>query len=365
MIGPRVTQRTHDDPDDPRRRVAISALALLTTLALPSWAAPPPLPSGPWKSGEVEIRGLRMRYVEQGSGPLVLLCHGFPELWFSWRHQIPALAGAGYRAVAPDLRGYGRTAGSKTLSEYTITQLTTDLVDLLDALGERTCILVGHDFGAVLAWNAVLLAPERFKAVVALSVPYNQRRDTPPVASIRRAVGGNFNYILYFQEPGVAEQELDADPARFLSAFFYTASGEAAAQRQRLVPRSSRSKLLETLLESRSLPKWLSDADFKYYVESFRDTGFTGALNWYRNLDRNWELMKPYEGATITHPAFFIAGENDPVLRSTRANFEALSSTVPGLRRTAILPGCGHWVQQECPDEVNRELIAFLQSNRS
>lgn len=365
MTNAQATPGMHDETDAARRRFAIGAMVGLASASIPSWAAAPPIPPGPWKSGESSVRGVRMSYVEQGSGPLVLLCHGFPELWFSWRHQIPALAGAGYRALAPDLRGYGRTSGSKTLADYAITELTADLVGLLDALGEKACFLVGHDFGAVLAWNAMLLAPERFKAIAALSVPYNQRRDSPPIASIRRAVGGNFNYILYFQEPGVAEQELDSDPARFLSAFFYTASGEATALRQRLVPRSSRSKLLETLLESPVLPKWLSDADFRYYVESFRETGFTGALSWYRNLDRNWELMKAYEGATITHPALFIAGENDPVLRSTRSNFEALSSTVPGLRRTAILPRCGHWVQQECPDEVNRELIAFLQGVRN
>lgn len=345
-----------------RRRFSANVMYGLAFASLPAWAAVPPLPAGPWKSGVADVRGLRMGYVEQGSGPLVLLCHGFPELWYSWRHQIPALAAAGYRVVAPDLRGYGSTGGSKTLAEYTIKDLVADLTGLMDALGEKTCVVVGHDFGAVLAWNAVLLSPDRFKAIAALSVPYNQRRDTAPLASIRRAVGGNFNYILYFQEPGVAEQELESDIARFLSAFYYNASAEATSQRQRLVPRSSRAKILETLVEPKGLPKWLSEADFRYYSESFRGTGFTGPLNWYRNLDKNWDQMKAYEGATITHPALFIAGEEDPVLRSTKANFEALNSTVPGLRRTAILPGCGHWVQQECPDAVNRELLAFLQS---
>ena len=344
-----------------RRRFSNNVMLGIALTSLPAWAIPP-VPAGPWKSGVADVRGLRMGYVEQGSGPLVLLCHGFPELWVSWRHQIPALAAAGYRVVAPDLRGYGSTGGSKTLADYAIKDLVADLTGLMDALGEKTCVVVGHDFGAVLAWNAVLLSPDRFKAIAALSVPYNQRRDTSPISSIRRAVGGNFNYILYFQEHGVAEQELESDIARFLSAFYYHASAEATSQRQRLFPRSSRAKLLETLVEPKGLPKWLSEADFRYYSESFRGTGFTGPLNWYRNLDKNWEQMKAYEGATITHPALFIAGEEDPVLRSTKANFEALNYTVPGLRRTAILPGCGHWVQQECPDAVNRELLAFLQS---
>jgi pimeloyl-ACP methyl ester carboxylesterase len=365
MFNIQAAPKTFGEPSLARRQIAAGAMAGLALATFPGWAALPPVSAGPWKSGEANVRGIRIGYVEQGTGPLVLLCHGFPELWSSWRHQIPALAAAGYRAVAPDLRGYGRTGGPKTTSDYAITELTADLVGLVDSLGEKSCFLVGHDFGAVLAWNAVLLAPDRFKAVAALSVPYNQRRDSPPLATMRRAVGGNFHYILYFQEPGIAEAELDADPARFLSAFFYTASGESAAQRQRIAPRSSRARLLETLLESQTLPKWLSEADFRYYVESFRETGFTGALNWYRNLDRNWELMKAYDGATITHPTLFVAGEHDPVLRNTRANFEALKATVPGLRRATILPGCGHWVQQECPDEVNRELISFLQSVRN
>ena len=318
------------------------------------------LPPGEWKSKTAEVAGLRIHYVEQGTGPLVLLCHGFPEGWLSWRHQLPALAQAGYRVVAPDLRGYGLTGGSKAVTDYSIKSLVGDVTGLMDALGEKSCVLVGHDFGAVLAWNAALLAPERIKAIVAMSVPYNQRRDTPPVAAIRRAVGGNFNYIVYFQDPGVAERELEANVSRFLKAFYYTASADGASDLQRLSPRSSRSGLMDTLAEPRGPLKWLSDAELAYYVEQFTRNGFSGPLNWYRNLDKNWENMKPFEGATISHPVMFIAGEQDPVLRSTRTNFERLTSTVPGLKRTVILPNCGHWIQQECPVEVNRELVAFI-----
>ncbi|MCY7289002.1 MAG: alpha/beta hydrolase, partial [Cryobacterium sp.] len=283
-----------------------------------------------------------------------------PRKLVSWRHQLPALAAAGFRAVAPDLRGYGATGGSKVVADYSIKALVADVTGLLDALGEQTCVLVGHDFGAVLTWNAALLAPDRFRAIVALSVPYNQRRDSPPVAAIRRAVGGSFNYIVYFQEPGVAGSELEADIPRFLRAFYYTASAEAAPEVQRLSPRSSRTRLLDNLVEPRALPRWLNDTELSYYVEQFSRNGLAGPLNWYRNLDNNWELMKPFEGATVTHPTLFIAGEQDPVLRSTRANFDRLATTVPGLRRTAILPNCGHWVQQECASEVDRELVAFL-----
>ncbi|MDA7417937.1 alpha/beta hydrolase, partial [Xenophilus arseniciresistens] len=192
------------------------------------------------------------------------------------------------------------------------------------------------------------------------SVPYNQRRDTPPVVGIRRAVGGNFNYIVYFQEQGVAEAEIESDVPRFLKTFYFHASGDAASARQRLVPRGSRAKLMETLVRPGDHQSWLPDRDLQYYVENFERTGFTGPLNWYRNLDRNWELMKPFEGARITHPALFVAGELDPVLVATRGNVEALGTTVPGLRKTTLLPKCGHWVQQECPSQVNAELIAFL-----
>lgn len=318
------------------------------------------VPAGPWKSGFAEVNGIRMHYVEQGSGPLVLLLHGFPELWYSWRHQIPALAQAGYRVVAPDLRGYGQTGGSKNVSDYSIKTLASDVVGLLDALSERRCVLIGHDFGAVLTWNTVLLAPDRIRAVAALSVPYNQRRDTAPMAGIRRAVGGNFNYIVYFQDPGVAEAELEPDVARFLKTFYFHASADATSARQQLVPKTSRAKLLETLVQPGDHQRWLSDKDLQYYTDNFIRTGLAGPLNWYRNLDRNWELMKPFEGARIAHPTLFVAGELDPVLIATRGNFEALSNTVPGLRRTAIIPRCGHWVQQECPAEVNAELLSFL-----
>ncbi len=318
------------------------------------------VPAGPWKSAFAETNGIRMHYVEQGSGPLVLLLHGFPELWYSWRHQIPALAQSGFRAVAPDLRGYGQTGGSKNIAEYSIKTLVADVVGLLDALGEKQCVLVGHDFGAVLAWNTVLLAPDRVRAVAALSVPYNQRRDTAPLAGIRRAVGGNFNYIVYFQEPGVAEAELEPDVARFLKTFYFHASGDAAPARQRLVTRTSTAKLLETLVQPGDHQRWLPDRELQHYTDNFTRTGLAGPLNWYRNLDRNWELMKPFEGARITHPTLFVAGELDPVLIATKGNFDALSNTVPGLRRTALIPRCGHWVQQECPAEVNAELLSFL-----
>lgn len=361
-VEPMARHRAHLLRTSSRRHALLALLGLATSgvSRAQSQDAVGRVPAGPWKSAFADVNGIRLHYVEQGSGPLVLLLHGFPELWYSWRHQIPALAQAGYRVVAPDLRGYGQTGGSKDAADYTIKTLAADVVGLLDALGEKQCVLVGHDFGAVLTWNTVLLAPDRVRAVVALSVPYNPRRDIAPLAGIRRAVGGNFNYIVYFQEAGVAEAELEPDVASFLKAFYFHASADAAPARQRLAPKSSRAKLLETLVPPGDLQRWLSDKDLQYYTDNFTRTGLTGPLNWYRNLDRNWELMKPFEGAKITHPTLFVAGELDPVLAATRANVDALGNTVPGLRKSTLIPRCGHWVQQECAAELNAELLAFL-----
>lgn len=320
-----------------------------------------PETNGRWAHKTAEVRGLKMHYVEQGKGPLVVLCHGFPESWFSWRHQIPALAAAGYRVVAPDLRGYGGTGGSKAVADYTMPSLVADLTGLLDALGEKTCALVGHDFGAGLAWTAALLAPERIKALAALSVPYTPRGgDAPPTARMKRAVGDNFFYILYFQQPGVAERELEADIPRFLRANYFSASAEGMADPSQLALRPAPG-YLDSLVDPKGrLPKWLTEAELRQCAEPFTRHGLTGPLNWYRNIDRNWELLKPFDGARVTHPTLFIAGEQDPMLLTNRASVQGLAANVPGLQRTALLPNCGHWTQQERPAEVNSELVAFL-----
>lgn len=320
------------------------------------------LPPGAWTSKTADLGRIQLHYVEQGQGPLVLLCHGFPESWYSWRHQIPAIAAAGYRVVAPDLRGYGRTGGPQQVDAYAIRELTSDLTGLLDVLQEKQCVLVGHDFGAVLTWNAALLAPQRFHALATLSVPYNQRGSTPPVAGLRRAVGGRFNYIVYFQQAGVAEAELNPNISAFLRAFYYSASAEGVAELTRRVAHTNPAGLMDTLIDPKRPPTWMSPREFDFYVAEFTRNGLTGPLNWYRNLDVNWSQMEKFAGATIVQPTLFIAGAEDPVLRSTRANFDRLASTVPKLAKTVLIPNCGHWVQQEQPETVNRELIAFLKT---
>ena len=304
----------------------------------------------------VETNGIRMHIAEQGDGPLVLLCHGFPESWYSWRHQLPALAAEGYRAVAPDMRGYGQTDRPEAIDQYTQLHHVGEMVGLLDALAEDTAVIVDHDWGAPVAWNAALLRPDRFRAVAALSVPYTPRGGTRPTEALARAAGGSFMYMLYFQAPGVAEAELERDVRSTLRRVLVGISGDGPGMR--VIPK--RSTFLEGLPDPERLPAWLTEADVDFYTEEFRRTGFRGGLNWYRNLDRTWALMAPWRGARVTVPALFIAGERDGVIARTRGALDAMKETVPQLRKLVLLPGCGHWTQQVRPAEVNTELLAFV-----
>lgn len=310
----------------------------------------------------VETNGIRMHIAEQGSGPLVLLCHGFPESWYSWRHQLPVLAAAGYRAVAPDMRGYGQTDRPEAIDQYTQLHHVGDMVGLLDALGAETAVIVGHDWGAPVAWNSTLVRPDRFRAVAALSVPYAARGAARPTEALRQAAGDRFMYMLYFQTPGVAEAELEQDVPKTLRRLLYCASGDAPRGSSWGAGQPRDAKLLDTMPEPEHLPRWLGPADLDFYVAEFRRTGFRGGLNWYRNLDRSWELMAAWRGARIHRPALFIAGDRDGVIARMKLQLERLGDVVPGLRNRVLLPGCGHWTQQERPGEVNAELIPFLQS---
>lgn len=309
----------------------------------------------------IETNRIRMRVAEEGQGPLVLLLHGFPECWYSWRHQLRALAEAGFRAVAPDQRGYGGTDAPQAIEAYNIRELTADAVGVLDALGERTAVVVGHDWGAPVAWHCALLFPDRFRAVVGMSVPYTGRAPAPPTQIFRQMFAGQFFYMLYFQEPGVAEAELEADPRRTLRLTLYSASGDAQRD-SAFVPLPENARFLDQMMDPDTLPPWLTEADLEYFAAEFERTGFRGGLNWYRNLDRNWELTSELAGAKISQPAMFIAGDRDPVSSFMRGGVEVMRWLVPKLRGVHILPGCGHWTQQERPDEVNRLLIDFLRS---
>jgi pimeloyl-ACP methyl ester carboxylesterase len=314
----------------------------------------------------VETNGIRMHIAEAGEGPLVVLLHGWPESWYSWRHQLHALAEAGFHAVAPDQRGYGQTDRPEEIDKYTILHLTGDVVGLLDALGEQTAVVAGHDWGAPVAWQSALYRPDRFRAVIGLSVPYLPRGPVRPTTAMPENEHGVF-YQTYFQKPGVAETELEQDPRTSLRKILYNASGDAPAmgtfagsELAGLVPRGG--GLLTQMVDPDPLPGWLTEADIDFYAGEFQRAGFRGGLNWYRNVDRNWELTGAYSGALITIPALFAAGERDVVVafRGVRELIDNLSVFVPKLRRTLLLPGCGHWTQQERPAEVNAAMIEFL-----
>jgi pimeloyl-ACP methyl ester carboxylesterase len=316
----------------------------------------------------VESNGIRMHVAEAGQGPLVVLCHGFPESWFSWRHQLLALADAGYHAVAPDQRGYGQTTAPPAIEQYTLLHLVGDMVGLVGALGETTAVIVGHDWGAPVAWHAALLRPDVFRGVVGLSVPFIPRRPVRPTSVMPQTPEAIF-YQLYFQEPGVAEADLERDPAVTIRRLLYWASGEARDPAARtvatgdvgMVPRAV--GLVNSRPDPPALPAWLGEAEVDFYAGEFARAGFRGGLNWYRNIDRNWELLAPWAGARVTVPALFVAGERDLVLafRGMDQLVPALSTLVPNLRRTLVLPGCGHWTQQERPGEVNAAILEFLE----
>jgi pimeloyl-ACP methyl ester carboxylesterase len=309
---------------------------------------------------DVSANGIRIHFAEQGAGPLVLLCHGFPEGWYSWRDQLTALAAAGYRAVAPDMRGYGRTDAPREISSYTLLDIVGDAIGLVNALGEKQAIIVGHDWGAPIAWHAALFRPDVFPAVAALSVPFRQRGPAPPLHMLRKA-GLLTHYWFHLQEPGVAEAEFERDPRAALRRILYSISGDAPAETKRLELEPGKGWLANTI-DPEHLPVWLTDADLDHMAAEFSRSGFRGGLNWYRNIDRNWELTAPWAGAVIRQPALFIAGSEDPIISagSGAAAVQALPVTVPGLTRTLLIEGAGHFIQQERPRLVNAAILEFL-----
>jgi pimeloyl-ACP methyl ester carboxylesterase len=317
----------------------------------------------------VEANGIRLHLAEAGAGPLVLLCHGFPESWYSWRHQLGALAGAGFHAVAPDMRGYGQSDRPEAIEQYTLLHLVGDMLGVLDALGAESAVIAGHDWGAPVAWHAALLRPDRFRAVIGLSVPYRPRGAVRPTTAMPQTDDAVF-YQLYFQAPGVAEAELERDVRATLRRLLYSASGDgpravptlSSPEAVGMVPRSA--GLLSRTVEPPALPSWLTEADLDVYAAEFTRTGFRGGLNWYRNIDRNWELFAPFAGAPVTVPALYVAGDRDLVVafRGMDRLLPNLARFVPRLRQTLMLAGCGHWTQQERPAEVNAAMLEFLLS---
>jgi pimeloyl-ACP methyl ester carboxylesterase len=312
----------------------------------------------------LEVNGLRMHIAEAGSGPLVLLLHGFPECWYSWRHQLNAVSEAGYHLVAPDQRGYCRSDRPERVDSYTLHHLVGDVVGLMDELEEEQAVVVGHDWGAPVAWHTALMRPDRTRGVAGLSVPYRPRgrANTPPLDAFRSRLGESF-YQVYFQEPGVADAELARDVRLTFRRLLYAASGDATGVEPRsLMFTGSGGTWLDDMPEPSPLPSWLTEKDLETFAVEFENSGFTGGLNWYRNINRNWELTAAWQGARVQTPALYVAGDRDLVISFPQAEkaIAGLRAFVPDLRRTLILPGCGHWTQQERPDEVNHARIEFL-----
>lgn len=314
----------------------------------------------PDNSRTVSVNGIEMFLREQGAGPLVLLCHGWPELSYSWRHQIPTLAAAGFHVAAPDMRGFGRTSAPREIDAYSIFDLVGDMVALVSALGHSRAAIVGHDWGAPVAWHAAMFRPDVFTSVAGLSVPPPLRGRGRPLETLRNDGIENF-YWQYFQTPGVAEAEFERDVDFTMRAVFARGFLNTGAS---LFVDPAHGFLGDPAIP-RPRPPWLDDDALAQFVASYRTSGFRGGLNWYRNIDRNWELTAPWHGAKIRQPALFIAGANDSVITGLigAKRVADMERVVPHLTDKLILADAGHWIQQERPNEVNAALIAFLRRN--
>lgn len=315
---------------------------------------------------DVHLNGIQMHVTAAGRGPLVVLCHGFPETSHVWRHQLPALAEAGFRAVAPDLRGYGQSDSPTDVNAYTTMDVVGDLVALVESEQATEAVIVGGDWGANIAWQAAQLRPDVFRAVVALGVPMMPRPPVMPSQLFPKTDSAVF-YTHYFIEAGVAEQEFERDIGATLRAIYFAASGQAGPRDDPNTPNpfgmvAKGQGLLTSLPIPDELPSWLTPRDLETLVQSFRSSGFRGGLNYYRNLDRNWALQAALDGKHIEVPALFLIGERDTGLAIPGMDriIAAMRDLVPQLRASKMIPSAGHWLQQEAPQEVNEALIDFL-----
>ncbi|WP_225206426.1 alpha/beta fold hydrolase [Novosphingobium huizhouense] len=307
----------------------------------------------------IETNGIALNIAEAGApdAPLVLLIHGFPESWYSWRHQFAPLAAAGYHVVAPDMRGYGKSDKPEAIDAYNQVEIVNDIIGLIPALGYEQAVVIGHDWGAPTAWATALFHPDKVRAVGGLSVPFMPRSPVQPMPAMREMFKGQFFYQLYFQEPGVAEAEFEKDIRRSLRKFLVMAAGETDLTK--LPPKSEHDDLLSNLPDPEVLPAWLSEADLDFYAGEFARSGMRGPLNYYRNFDLTWRLT---HGAPtqIHQPAMFVAGAADGVVMMAAAAIAALPQTVTDLRINRMIPGIGHWTQQEAPEAVNEAILEFL-----
>lgn len=310
----------------------------------------------------VESNGIKIHVAEAGEGPLVIMVHGFPETWYSWRNQIRALADAGYHAVAMDLRGVGDTEYTPEIADYSILNLSKDALGIIDAFGARQAVVIGHDWDAHVTWELAQIYPERVNAVVALSVPYFQA-PPGPIERLRQFAPDKFNFAVYFQEEGIAEAELENNPLHTIKSVWYSLSGDApeGLLDKLFKGKPADSKMLEGMIAPDIFPPWITDEDITCYANAYKKSGFTGILNIYRNIDSDYEkLRSANEHINITQPVLFIGGEFDGAVRYGSLN--EMKSKLPNLRKSVVLSGCGHWVQEEQANEVNRLIIDFLNS---
>ena len=306
----------------------------------------------------IKTNGITLNIAEQGDGPLVLLLHGFPESWFSWRHQFSALSEAGFHAVAPDMRGYGDSDKPHNIEAYNQVEVVNDIIGLIPALGYDHAAVIGHDWGAPTAWSCALNHPDRVSAVGALSVPFRPRGDSAPLATLKAIFKDRFFYQLYFQEPGKAEAELERDPAQTIRKFYHMASGEMNTSL--LSEKPADADLLSDLPDpGNQMGSWITEDDVAFYASQFKNSGFRGPLSYYRNLDLTWELTAD-SPKKIEQPALFVAGERDGVILMAADALKELPTHVTDLRVNQLIPKIGHWTQQEAPAAVNDALVGFL-----
>jgi len=310
----------------------------------------------------VATNGIRLHLAECGAGPTVVLIHGFPESWYSWRHQLPALAAAGYRAVAIDVRGYGRSSKPTAVADYRMVNNVGDVVGLVQALGQSQVTVIGHDWGAPIAWTSALLRPDLFRGVAGLSVPYS-----PPAAAggvrpterMAKMAHPNEFYVGYFQAPGRAEAEIEADVRKWLLGFYWCASGDVRSGPNISIVDAGK-QLRDKFVYPEKMPAWLTEADLDVYTREFEYSGFFGPLSRYRNVDRDYEDLTAFADRPIAIPALFIGGTRDGPTIWQAASIARFPQTLPKLVRSEILDGAGHWIQQERAEETNALLIDFL-----
>jgi len=309
----------------------------------------------------LSVNGITLSIYSAGplDGPVVWLLHGFPESWYSWRHQIRMLAEAGYRVMVPEMRGYGQTSAPDDVSSYDLMTVCADIQAAMDLLGQRSVAVVGHDWGAPVAWHLALLEPQRVRVIAAMAVPYGGRPKRPAIEIIRSQFADRFNYILYFQQPGVAETELDQDIPRTLRMMMHNTSA-AVPKDLFLQDKPAGSSLYQGMRDPGAPPAWCASDAFAVYLSTFEGRGFRGALNWYRNFERNWERTAPLAERKVEQPSLFLLGDKDPVGTLEAHTLQKMPSWVSDLEQH-IVEDCGHWIQSEQPEQVNRLLLGFLE----